>query len=368
MTMFERLPRPNQSEKAKARAQWLMKVRRAATNTALTSLMIATPSIADTSLNKTVEASSEISIDVYDGSAEDENNNNRAIVSIAGYRSRNADKVDKYLGSAVQSIYDAQRWGVNIGTAPLIEEKIGKELIETAEERGVDTLAFATDSLGGLVEINTVNYITEHSDLIVELKVENAMPHNLRGLEPSARQGYEGMELITAIPDFEYWTPARIALGLWFEKGEMRDFESTVSTTTETIKEILLNEAPALSTETEKLFLLETTDIDEHYRLLNEYRHEKQAPVTLQLGAFGRDYMVDDTYSMRETCNDAGKAGLECIKADVEGAIHSRLDINNENYTKTIQGAAGLINDALERARVENFDFIGMPDRIFIKK
>ena len=317
----------------------------------------------DVRANQEIQATSTASVRVLDG-ALDEVHNNNAIVFIDGFGTNNADILTKYMGRAVQPVIDGQLWSVDYNNAALSYDDIAESVIDTAGRRGVTSISFVGYSAGCPVSMQTNEKVAELSNLTVESIFMVSCPDGAQGLRQARQDEIDLAERFKWIPGAQYSTPIRFMGELAMRSGsfthgeDMYDNVQNFSETATRVKEAFdNNKLPGTWLMFDQLFAIENANINDRISNIAKQPDTDVRPTIVYVGTAkpGYDYMVDDKYSSDNIGKYTDAADIPYFIENVPGAVHTRIDLANDEYILTLEGAkVGIQNSIATQTAIAN--------------
>lgn len=289
-------------------------------------------------------------------------NNDAALAILNGFGTQNANDIIKYQGEALQNITDGSLYSVNYQNAPLDHQAIANQLIEMAEDNGLDRISIVGYSAGGNTGANVALRIIEQSEVDVPAIIFNLTPDGTDGLHPDKQNDLQFIDTISSIPGIKYSKHARfiMEMAVRLEHNPGSNFWKTFNQTSDAVYndklpgfKLMIDQAMDVVESDIRSNLLKIAEITE--------KENKLKPVVVYLSAEpGADYMVDNQVSSKNICSYAQEAGLECIIIEVPNIKHNRPDISSDEYLKAIITASDKVNNALNSAQMER-DYKNLP-------
>lgn len=363
---------PQLSEKQQARlARKIERYarRRARLPLKFAALAIATSNVAsaywnDVEANRAVESQNEISIDVI-RPALDPENENKATVVIDGFNAYDATYLSDKLGPSIQRVADGEIWSLNYNNAILDRDEIYAQIVDLAEERGIESISISGYSMGGIIGVEAAADIVEKTDLPVNALIFVSTPDGYDGLRPYQRNELAfGQLMADALPGSEYSSWVRYAGEVYFYRdaytgGEFSwdmlhnanliaknigKFFDTLDTIAERSNDPRQTSIRLL---TQQIYKIAKVDIRKEFQTIQAQSDTKQMPSVLYLGTGepGYDHVVNDKVSAENICAYSMETDLACEAYQVEGAIHSQYYQTLEAYDATFSEAAPLVHD-----------------------
>jgi pimeloyl-ACP methyl ester carboxylesterase len=301
---------------------------------------------ADVQSNQEIQAQASISVQVQ-GEALDKTNNDNALVFIDGFGSYNADKLTKYMSKAVQPIIDGQLWSVDYNNAPLETEEIAKNIISTAAEQGVNSISLVGYSAGGDVTMQVQEEIRKESNLEIKSIFLVSTPDGAKALRPQTQGAIDLAEDWAWVPGIQYSTTLRYIGELAF-RADRYNFGSIperinnlVTTSNQVQGEMENSKFPGAWLMFDQVLAIQNANLSARFDEMAKIPKNQTRPTIVYLGTAkpGYDYMIDDKKSSDDIAAYAEKAGIPFFSYDVPGAVHTRIDIANDAYIKTLVNA-----------------------------
>ena len=311
----------------------------------------------DINANKLIQSESSVGLEFKDDAAEIENSHH-ANVFIDGFGKKNADILTHNLGEAIGAVTDGQQWSINFDDAHLRPNDIAQLIIETAHERGVDSVTLVGHSAGGNIAIQTLVNILQESDIAVPLIYFDLSPYGVEGLQDVQRQNLGALEWITRhVPDVEYSTPARVigefALRLEVNnsKTPVENVKNITETATGAISRISNGSLPGGWLMLDQVRAITDTDIEDEFDTIAAMPKNVSRPTIVYLSTVkpGYDPVVDVDKSSEKIRIAAEEADLSFLSYDIAGALHSQLDAARAEYLAVLSDAKDPILDSIDQ-------------------
>lgn len=308
--------------------------------------------------NQSIEADASMDIEVI-SEALDPEANDSAFVFLHGFNEPDADWLATQQGPAVRQVIDGELWSVDYGNVALSPRAIAEEIIEKAEERGIEQLSFYGYSAGGSISLPTIEHILEDedSDLLVESIWLDSMPDGDKGIRPSQRHWRDVlMNFANFMPSSQYSTYLRhlgelgFRAGAYIHSDDPIEFLQRFFATSQRVSDAM--DSDRLTSGTllvDQVLAISNTKAEGRLSHIAELTEDSLEPVVIYLGTAdpGHDDVVNDNLSGENVCNYADEAGLSCLLYEVPGAVHNDLSAAQEAYKDTIAEASESINQAL---------------------
>lgn len=330
-------------------------VRGALAITALTGIFTGGFAI-DVRANQLIQAESSVGLEIK-GDALEKENSHQANVYFDGFGKKNADILTYELGEAIQPVTDGQEWSINFDDASLNPKDIARLIIETAHERGVDTLTLIGRSAGGITAIETAVHILEDSDLTVQLIVLVLTPDSADGLQDVQRQNLDLLDVIAKVPDVKYSTPVR-ALGEFGLRNEVsstktpiENIKNAIDTAFEVKDRLDNDKLPGGWLMYDQTLAITTSDIESDFNTIAQMPKDRVRPTVVYLGTAkpGYDPIVNVEKSSNKFGEYAGEAHLPFFSYDVAGALHTQLGPAKKEYISVLADAKDPILETIDQ-------------------
>jgi pimeloyl-ACP methyl ester carboxylesterase len=313
--------------------------------------------INDIRANKLIQAASSVGLE-FKGDAAEIENSHHANIFIDGFGKKNADILTHNLGEAIGSVTDGQQWSINFDDAPLRPNDIAQLIIETAHERGVDSVTLVGHSAGGNIAIQTVVDILQESDIAVPLIYFDLSPDGIEGLQDVQRQNLGALEWITQyVPDVEYSTPARaigefaLRLEIDHTKNLIENIENIVETAAGANSRISNGSLPGGWLMLDQVRAITDTNIEAEFSTIAGMPKDIARPTVVYLSTVkpGYDPIVDVEKSSEEIGIAAINADLPFLSYDIAGALHTKLDAARAEYLSVLSNAKDPILNSIDQ-------------------
>jgi len=295
----------------------------------------------DTQENKQKQADASVSVEVV-APALDEANNTNALVFTDGFRSNSGDKLAEYMSKAFQPVLDGQILSVDYNNAPLDSDEIAKQIIATATSENITSMTLVGYSAGGDIAMQVQEKIREDSHITIKAIILISTPNGVKTLRPARQDEIDFVEKIAWIPDVEYSSTVRF-LGELASRADryttgtpVQMVQNLISSAEEVNEQITSNEFAEGWLMFDQMLTVETTDNETLIANMDKIPTDKTRPVIVYFGtaAPGYDYVVDSKESSEGIGGYADKAHVPFLSYEVPGAIHSRVDLANDQYVE----------------------------------
>lgn len=308
----------------------------------------------DVKNNMDIQAQASIAVQV-EGQALDKANNDNALVFVDGFGSYNADTLTKYMSRAVQPVIDGQLWSVDYNNAPLETNEIAKHIIETALQRNVTSISLVGYSAGGDVAMQVQEEIRKESGLNIQAIVLTSTPDGAKALRPARQDEIDLVEKFAWIPGIQYSTPLRFLGELAFRADRynsgtpIENIQNFFITAGEVNDSLNNNRLPGTWLMFDQVLAIENANLKARFDTMKKIPDDQVRPTIVYLGTArpGYDYMIDDKKSSEDIASYTEAAGIPFLTYDVPGAVHTRIDIGNDQYIKTLAGAKKAIQSSI---------------------
>ncbi|HEY8886256.1 MAG TPA: alpha/beta hydrolase [Candidatus Microsaccharimonas sp.] len=308
--------------------------------------------IQDAEENKAIQAEASISVQV-EGQALDPANNDNALVFIDGFRSYNADTLTEFMTKAVQPVIDGQSWSVGYNNAPLVPKDIAKNIIDLADGKGVHSVVLVGYSAGGDISMQVQEDIHNDSNLEVKAIVLTSTPDGAKALRPASQDSINLVEKLSWIPEIQYSSYLRFMGELAFRADRynagtpIENARNFITTWNEVDADFESSKVAGTWLMFDQMLAIQNSDLKARFNELKKLPPQVVHPTVVYLGTAkpGRDYMVDSQQSSdnikKYAKAEAGskEVSIPFFSYDVKGAIHTRIDIANDEYIKTLAAA-----------------------------
>jgi pimeloyl-ACP methyl ester carboxylesterase len=318
--------------------------------------------IQDAEENKAIQAEASISVQVK-GQALDTANNDNALVFIDGFRSYNADTLTENMSRAVQPVIDGQAWSVGYNNAPLVPKDIAKNIIDLANGEGVHSVALVGYSAGGDISMQVQEDIRNDSNLEVKAIVLTSTPDGAKALRPASQDSINLVEKLAWIPEIQYSSYLRFMGELAFRADRynagtpIENALNFITTWNEVDDDFKNSKVAGTWLMFDQMLAIQNSDLKARFDELKKLPPQEVRPTVVYLGTAkpGHDYMVDsrqssDNIKKYATAEPGSKeVSIPFFSYDVKGAIHTRIDIANDEYIKTLAGAKQAIQASIAK-------------------
>ena len=306
----------------------------------------------DVAHNQEIQA--EASIDVLvRGQALDPANSNKGIFFIDGFGTSDANKLAEYMAPAVQPVFDGQILSVDLNNATLSTEQTADKIIEAAKEQGITSLAAVGYSAGGNISVEVQQEIRDRSNLPICLSILVSTPDGVAALRPARQAEIALIESVAWIPGIEHSTPLRFLGEMALRADRYNDgkdifenvgnFFETAGTLTDEMNSNALASTQLLFSQE---LAIEKSDLKAQYEKSGTTSNKIVDTTTVYLGTTknkdgrGHDYIVNNELSSENIGTYNELAGLPFFTYDIPGAVHSRIEVANDQYIKILGNAA----------------------------
>jgi len=309
---------------------------------------------ADAMHGEQVQAEASVSVS-YQGAPLNAENNDSALIFFNGFGTYDGDDLTEHLGEVAQKLVDGELWSMSYGNAPLSPEVMANEIIEKAKERGIKKISIVGYSAGGIIGIETLEYIVKNSNLIVEMIMPISTPAGIDSLRQRQQEEMKNAGFIAEVPGASHSTFVRFFGEMYFrrdryDEGDLLQRANDLNETTFSVLDDLDNEKLAGTwLLIDQTIAIGSADLDERLKNISEATADRQTPVIVYFGTAepGYDYLVDDKESSEIMCDTATKYTIQCFMYYVPGAVHSIPARAHEEYLETADQAVPSIEIAL---------------------
>ena len=292
----------------------------------------------------------ELSITV-ESPALDPENNDSALVFLHGFNTYDAVQLTETIGPAYQELLDGEMWSVRYGNADFAEEIITREIEELAEERGVTKIAIVGYSAGGTIGSGVESNVFTNTDLDVLASLPTHSPANQASLRPYQQSELEtGKVFTTLIPSSRYSKPWRWVFEMYFmrdrylnpDKSFVENIDSLKKTGAFALRIVNRKDLPSVDTLYQQIKAIDSADITGD--ALAIATHAEATGKTLPVHGYveitepGHDYIVNNKEAASVYKAAAEQAGIQFFTIDVPTGVHSRPDINTDDYRRALMG------------------------------
>lgn len=296
---------------------------------------------------------------------------NTSTFYLAGFDTRNGDVFGERVGVSIQQIVPSTAESINYGDAPLDPVEIAKQIIGYSEDRNLDSIALAGNSLGGIVAAEVGEYIILNSDIQVEAIILNATPDGSKGLLPETQGDMATMmDSLQAVPGSKYSTFARYAATLIQDNGSYTHGDGPIDTINDFIRssnsvwqQVQEKRRPGMWLLVDQALAITNADLEKIIKNIGEQRGEKRMPVIVSMRTLNPDddHVVDVVESSQNICEYADEADLSCEIVYVDGAHHTSYEFDTEMFSTAIAKSAEDIKDEIQSEEsqyvLENYDY-----------
>lgn len=312
----------------------------------------------DVHSNQEVQATASIGVHV-EGPALDKTNDHNALVFIDGLGSYNSNTLTKYMGQAVQPLVDGQLWSVDYNNAPLETEEIAKQIISTASEQGVSSLSFVGYSAGGDIAMQVQEEVRKESSLNVQSIFLVSTPDGADALRPARQDALNLVEKFAWIPGIRYSTPLRflgelaVRADRYNSSNPIENVRRFFETAGEVTKVLSNRKLTGTWLMFDQMLAIENADLKARIETMKNIPKDQIHPTLIYLGTAkpGYDDMIDNKKSSAKIAEYARKSGTPFLSYDVPGAVHTRIDIANDQYIKILADAKIDIQSSIEKQK-----------------
>ncbi len=284
-----------------------------------------------------------------------------ATYTFAGFDTRNGDVPASKLGSAVQSVFGGSVQSMDYGNAPLDAKELARQIIDHASGNGIRSINLLGNSVGGIIETETADEITAHSDLGINIIVKNQTPDGTEGLKPTTKNDLYTMLDFLKIEGAKYSTGARFVGTMTIESDRFLpdgDFnlEKFIETSFDTLEQVQEKRRPGMWLLVDQALAITDANIEEALRNIGSHRGDKLMPTIIYLRPADPD---DDTVvkvveSSENICAYAKTADLNCSILHVENSPHTSYQFNTEGVRESLITAAPELIEMVSAERTEH--------------
>lgn len=277
---------------------------------------------------------------------------------LAGFDTMNGDAFGDEVGVSIQEILPSNSESINYGNAPLDAVEIAKKIISYTEDRKLESIALAGNSLGGIVAAEVAEYIIVNSDVEVDAIMLNATPDGRQGLLPETQGDLSTMmQWLEAIPGSKYSTFARYAATLAQDNGAYTHSDGPIDTVHDFINssnkvwaQVQEHRRPGMWLLVDQALAITNSDLDKIMHNIGEQRGNKRMPVVVSMRTKrpADDHVVDVVKSSRNICTYAENANLSCEIVYVDGAHHTSYDFNTDSFTAALTKKSEEIREEIQ--------------------
>lgn len=290
----------------------------------------------------------------------DPENSDSALVFLHGFNTYDAIQLTQTIGPAYQELIDGEMWSVRYGNADFAEEIITREIVELAEERGITNVSIFGYSAGGTIGSGVERNVFVNTDLDVKVSIPTHSPANQASLQPYQQSELEAGKFFTnVIPSSRYSTAWRWVFEMYFMRDRftnpnndlpenLEGFQSAAKHATWTVNR---DDLTSVDTLYQQIAAIDSADVMGDADDIARHAEEtgKALPVHgyVEITKPGYDYVVNNQKAMSVYSEAAEKAGIQFFSIDVPTGVHSRPDLNPEDYLKALMGRKTAILDAV---------------------
>lgn len=306
---------------------------------------------ADVRSNQELQANSIITVEDR-GDPLDQANNDKAIVSIDGTGTVDAEALNSYIAPSVQHVQDGRIWGVGYNDAPLKYENIADKLIKKAEEEGVTSLTFIGQSSGGDITMEVEERIREKSSIGIAATFLMFTPNGVASLRSEQQNLTEFAKAFAKFPGAIYSTPIRFAGEMGFRAdnythGSITDnISNFITTANEVGGAIAEKKLPGTWLMIDQMLQIENADLKTRIENLGKTDPDVIRSPIFYLGTED-DLVVNDTKSAKEIRDYARATHVPFFYYNVPGAVHAQPGINNDAYVKVFADARSQMKEVI---------------------
>jgi hypothetical protein len=291
----------------------------------------------------------------------DPKNSDSALVFLHGFNTYDAIQLTQTIGPAYQEVIDGEMWSVRYGNADFAEENIAREIEELAHERGVKSVTIFGYSAGGTIGSGVERNVFVNTDLDVKASIPTHSPANEASLQPYQKSELEAGKLITnLIPSSRYSTAWRWVFEMYFMRDRFTSPDKTFFENVDSFfsagkhAEWTVNRDDLTSVDTlyQQIEAIDSADVIGD--AMDIAKHAEETGKTLPIHGYveitkpGFDYVVDNQKAASVYSEAAEKAGIQFFTIDVPTGVHSRPDLNPEDYLKALMKSKPAILNAIE--------------------
>lgn len=332
---------------------WRQRTKKIAGKTALLAAGVAVMAgNADIVHNKEIQAESTVTISVR-GEALDIDNNDQSIVMLSGYGSLNANYITDKLGSSIQPVIDGQLWSVDYANATLDATVIANEIIDTAEQSGVDTVTLVGHSIGGITALQVADVLTEQPAVRVQAIIPISTPDGYEGLQPSRQDQLNLTWLLDVFPDLIYSTPFRIGTEIVFRYDQYNSGNLTerivnlFQTSQDVSSKVINRELPGNWLINDQFLALQNAKLDQRLESIGDAASNILDPVIIYIGTDGHDETVNEKTSSENISEYSQLAGLQYLHLAVPDLTHNTPWQSAEEINQTLMASSPVIQQLL---------------------
>lgn len=314
---------------------------------------------ADVQSNYQELQNSELSITV-EGAPLDPSNSDSALVFLHGFNTYDAIQLTQSIGPMYQELVDGEMWSVRYGNADFAEENITREIVELAEERGITRISIFGYSAGGTIGSGVERNVFVNTDLDIDVSIPTHSPANQASLQPYQQSELEAGKFFTnLVPSSRYSTAWRWVFEMYFmrdrftnpDKSLAENFEGFQSAGDHAIWTVNRDDLASVDTLYQQIAAIDSADVIGDAMDISKHAEAtgKSLPVHgyFKITKPGHDYVVNNQKAASVYSEAAEKAGIQFFTIDVPTGVHSRPDLNPQDYLKALMGKKTAILDAI---------------------
>jgi len=338
---------------------------------------------ADVEENRNERAEAKVSINVV-GEAIDDANSDKATLFIDGFNTYDADYLTKSIGDAARQVADGEQWSLSYNNAILNREQIYETIIETAEERGIESISIAGYSMGGIIAVEAASDVVANSSIEVNTFTMMHTPDGTEGLQTKPKNELSFLQdLVKWFPGAIDSTYVRFFGELYsykdlYTKGEFKDWDIThnakvISDNIGRFSRTFNSLWPKVNNPkgTSLQLMLEQGYKIDHFSMKNELERitaegdSKQMPVGLYLSMEN-----DSTVKNQETADSftvsTHETGIKFHKYTVPDAVHSQYYKTIDEYMQAFDRVSGVMARDVEEEKEKHEAYLAYQDEISI--
>ncbi len=291
----------------------------------------------------------------------DPENSDSALVFLHGFNTYDAIQLTQTIGPAYQEVIDGEMWSVRYGNADFAEENITREIEELAKERGITNVSIFGYSAGGTIGSGVERNVFINTDLDVKVSIPTHSPANQASLQPYQQSELEAGSLFTnMIPSSRYSTAWRWVFEMYFmrdrftspEKNLEENWNGFLSAGKHASWTVNRDDLTSVDTLYQQIAAINSADVAGDAMDIAEYAAEtgKALPVHgyTEITEPGYDYVVNNQKAALVYREAAEDAGIQFFTIDVPTGVHSRPDLNPQDYLAALMKSRTAIVDAVE--------------------
>lgn len=300
-------------------------------------------------------------------------NSDSALVFLHGFNTYDAIQLTQTIGPAYREVIDGEMWSVRYGNADFAEENITREIVELAEERGITNVSIFGYSAGGTIGSGVERNVFVNTALDVKASIPTHSPANQASLQPYQQSELAAGKLLTNIvPSSRYSTAWRWVFEMYFMRDRFTNWDKPFDQNVEAFQRaadhaswtVNRDDLTSVDTLYQQIEAINSADVVGDAMDIAKHAEEtgKALPVHgyVEITKPGYDYVVNNQKAVSVYSEAAEKAGIQFFTIDVPTGVHSRPDLNPEDYLAALMKSKPAILDAMEteyETAQENFAF-----------